>query len=85
MMNEILAEIMVEDALREADKNRLTRIANRSRKKKNRQWLDKLACRFGLTQIWKRTRAIMSRQHLDKDVSLVERIEANALYCGPET
>ncbi len=86
MIYEILAQIMVEDALREADKNRLIEIANRSRKIQNRQRLAKLACRFGLTQIYKRVRAIMSRQHLDiKDVRLVERIESNALCCGPET
>lgn len=50
MMNLVLAQVMVDDAHREADKARLVEIVNRSRKNQARQRLAKLACRFGLTQ-----------------------------------
>jgi hypothetical protein len=49
MINLYLAQVMADEALREANKPRLVEIANRSRKNQNRQWLAKVACRFGLT------------------------------------
>jgi hypothetical protein len=39
---------MIEDDFREAEKNRLSEKANQSRKIRNRQWLAKMANRFGL-------------------------------------
>ena len=86
MISEMLVEITVKEALRKAEKNRVIEMASRSRKIQNRQRLVKLARRFGLTPTWKRVKAIMSRQQFDiKDVSLAERIDANPLWCGPET
>ena len=74
MIHPILVEMMVKDALHEAEMNRRIEMANRPRKEQNRQRLVKLAGRFGLTRIWKRVKAIVSRQHFElKDVSLVER------------
>jgi hypothetical protein len=58
MMYEILAQEMVKDALREADKNRLIKKAKQSRKIQNRQRLAKLARLFRLTQTNKYVQAI---------------------------
>ncbi len=63
---DMLAETMIKDARRKADKNRSIEMANRPHKIQNRQRLVKLACRFGLTQTCKRVKAIMSRQHVDQ-------------------
>ena len=58
MMNEILAQEMVKDALREADMNRLIKKAKQSRKIQNRQRLAKLVRHFRLTQTNKYVQAI---------------------------
>jgi len=50
MNNIYLAQVMMDDDLREVEKNRLVKIANRSRKIRNRQRLVKLASRLGLIQ-----------------------------------
>jgi len=50
MINIYLAQVMVDDDPRQAEKEHLIEIINRSRKIRNRQKLAKLACRFGLTQ-----------------------------------
>jgi len=50
MINIYLAQVMVEDDPRQAEKERLIEITNRSRKIQNRQRLIKVACRFGLIQ-----------------------------------
>ena len=48
MIYHMMAQEMIMDALREADKNRLIEIATRQRKIRNRQRLIMLACRLGL-------------------------------------
>ena len=48
MINFYLTQVMIEDDFREAEKNRLSEKANQSRKIRNRQWLAKMANRFGL-------------------------------------
>jgi hypothetical protein len=76
MFDYMLAQERVKDAHREADKNRLIAIAKRSRRNQNRQWLAKMACRFGLTQLSKWVKTLRSPKHLDsKDVSLLDRME----------
>ena len=50
MINFYLTQVMMEDDLRNAEKNRLSEKANWSRKIRIRQRLAKLTCRFGLTQ-----------------------------------
>jgi hypothetical protein len=50
MIYQILAQVMTNDALREAEKARLVEEVNRLRKNQSQQRLAKLACRFGLTQ-----------------------------------
>ena len=50
MMYEILAQVMVKDALREADRNCLIKKAKQSRQIQNRRLFAKLARLFRLTQ-----------------------------------
>jgi hypothetical protein len=50
MINFYIAQVIVDDELREVEKKRLIEKANRAQKAKNRQRLAKLACRFGLIQ-----------------------------------
>lgn len=65
MMNEILAQEMVKDALREADMNRLIKKAKQSRKNQNRQRLAKLARLFRLTQTSKYVQATHRFKHIN--------------------
>lgn len=51
LYEEILARLKVEEALREADKNRLIEIANRSLKANRRNWFAKLIHLFGLNEL----------------------------------
>ena len=72
----MLAQERVKDAHREADKNRLIAIAKHTRRTQNRQQLEKMASRFGLTKFSKWVKALRSPKHLDsKDVSLLDRME----------
>ena len=50
MMNQILTNVLVDDALREAENARLGKKVKQSRKNKPSIRLAKLACRFGLSQ-----------------------------------
>ena len=47
---QLLAQEKINDALREAEKARLTKYTSRLRKNQVRQYLTKLACQFGLAQ-----------------------------------
>jgi hypothetical protein len=49
MINQLLAPVMTNDKLREAEKARLTNYATRSRKSQAWRHLAILACRIGLT------------------------------------
>ncbi len=67
MTYQILAEIKVKDALREADKNRLIEIANRSRKTRRRQRLARLIRRIGSIRDGKCEDNSVLRQQLELD------------------
>ena len=50
MSYQLLAQVKINDALREAEKTRLAKYASKSQKNQVRQYLKKFACQVGLAQ-----------------------------------
>jgi len=50
MSYQLLAQVKINDALREAEKTRLAKYASKSRNNQVRQHLSKFACQFRLAQ-----------------------------------